>query len=223
MKMKKIGALIMACVMALSLAATAFATDATVTDPAKGASVKVTGSTLLPTIKLTVPTAAGVVLNPYGMKLKDDLTGLDSGGTISGKVVSAISNITNLSDVKIKVGVTATATATGLTLAKASVASITGKDKQAFVKLEMITADDANSDADAFGTPEGEIILATAATSLKTPIELAASTDGNSAAAGGVLAFRFTGDTSSEPTTAWTNKDTVTANLAFTFTPMDAA
>lgn len=227
MKMKKFGALVMAGVMALSLVTSALATSVDVTDAAKGANVKVTGTTMLPTIKLTVPASAGIVLNPYKMKLATDLSAVDTAsGTATTKVVSAIYNIENLSNVKVKVGVTATGTATGVTFAKASVAAIENKDKQAFVKMEMITGNASITSAGtAFDSvPDTQtLILSTTAAKLATPIELAAGTGTALGTTGGVLSFRFTGDTSKTPTTPWTAKDTVGATLAFTFIPQDAA
>lgn len=233
MTMKKMTALLLAVVMSLSLAATAFAVDATISDAAKGANVKVTGTTTVPTIKLVVPSSAAVVLNPYAMKLNSDLSGaVDTSGTVQSKVISPVYFIQNQSNIDIKVGVTATGTATGVTFAKASVAAVENKDKQAFVQMVMkgIEKDDYDGHASTPVTldPDADkkLVLAATAASLKADDQITlVAGDGTALAASGnaVLAFQFQGDTSKTPITPWSNKDVVGATLAFTFAPQDVA
>lgn len=223
MTMKKMTALALTVVMCLSLAATAFAAD--VTDATKGANLTVKGSTTVPTIKIEVPTAAAVVLNPYAMKLNSDLSGaVDSGSSEQSKVISPVYDIKNKSNIDIKVGVTATGTATGVEFAKASAADVTGK-KQAFVQLVMkgVASDDA---ATATLDPENDTVLVLSATAAalkaENQITLVAGDGENAAATGNSdMVFQFQGDTSKNPTTPWTNKDVVNATLAFTFAPQD--
>lgn len=89
--MKKKLSLALALVMALSLAVPAFAADKEISDVnqlGEGASTQITGSTKAPTIKITVPTAGAVLLNPYKMSAKipgvpvtiakEDITGIET-------------------------------------------------------------------------------------------------------------------------------------------------
>lgn len=229
MTMKKMTALALAVVMCLSLAVSAFAAD--VTDATKGANVKVSGVTTVPTIKIEVPTAAAVVLNPYAMKLKSDLSGvIDTSGTNQEKVISPVYAVINKSNIDIKVGVTATGTATGVTFAKASVAAVANKDKQAFVKLVMKGASKTDATtglaSNTFANTDPSLVLSTTAASLKADQQVTmVAGDGTDAAATGnaAMVFQFQGDTSATPTTPWTNKDVVGATLAFTFAPQDVS
>lgn len=227
MTMKKMTALALAVVMCLSLAATAFAVD--VTDATKAANVKVTGTTTVPTIKIEVPAAAAVVLNPYAMKLNADLSGaVDSAsGTEQSKVISPVYAIKNMSNIDIKVGVTATGTATGVTFSSSSVATLANKEKKAFVQLVMKAVEDGDA-ATATLDPENDkvLVLSTTAVTLKAEDQLTlVAGDGENVASSGNsdLVFQFQGDTSATPTIPWTNKDVVGANLAFTFAPQDVA
>lgn len=240
MKTKKLTALLLAGLMAMSLVTSAFATSTTtdVTDASKGATVKVTGESIVPTIKLVVPNGGKIVLNPYAMKIKATLDGKATSSDsdpLTDKVLSAVNYIENQSDVAVKVGVTVTGTAaTGVTFAKASVAETANKDKQVFVQLVMKSVSVADYGNKAT-TPitldpddDTKLTLSATAVTLKAEDQITLDAGTGSAlsstgTAEGILAFQFQGDTSATPTTPWTNRDTVGATLAFTFAPQDVA
>lgn len=237
MKMKKLASLVLAGVMSLSLATSALATTApAVTDVSKATTVKVPGTTVLPTIKIVMPSDVKVLLNPYNMKLKADYSGeIDTAATgTQKKVISPVYFIQNQSNIEIKVGVTATGTAsTGVTLESASVASATvDATKKAFVQLVMkavavsaFTAHDTTPVT--LANTDNPLVLGTAPVSLAAGSEIALKAGTGEALSATntdtcVLAFQFQGDTS-KSTSTWTAKDTVGATLAFTFMPQDVA
>jgi len=153
MKTKKFMSLILALVMALSLAVPAFATTATLettdlSDMSKidTAVTQVNGIYQAPILALTVPKKINLLLNPYGVNVtinKDTAIEDD----VQGQIVSADNLIISRSNVPIEIKATATGTITSgggetgaWTLSKTPIASNSVK-KEALVYMVFGTVD----------------------------------------------------------------------------------
>lgn len=207
MKTKKFLSLVLAMVMALSLAVPAFASANT--DTSLTQSTAIGGTTKIPTIKITVPATGSVVLNPYEMGVTVD------GNTISDPIVSVPQYVINASDVAVKVKATVTGKPSGAAkLVDASTATDTTGINNVFLQYIYEIGDDNTVDPD--GTNKIVVKAKGEATDLGT---LAQGTGTAAAAAGAYLAYKLTGDLVAIPTKAWTEKDTVSVNVAYTFIP----
>lgn len=232
--MKKITSMFLALVMALSLTVPAFASSGT---------VKVEGSIQLPTINVTLPTTASMIMNPYSMDVK--LNPKDT-TTVNDQIVSPVMEVTNLSNIDMQVGIQI-AGAKGKGDAKFAAAAPTAgaTTKEAFIYAVFqigaagmtisdpgnVTADAANvavleepasgattatpKDVTNFGTVAGTV--ADSNNTLAATV-LNTTTNKQEAAPTGVLGFKFFGTTSD--VTTWTDKDTLGATLTFKFTPV---
>lgn len=223
--MKKIVSMFLALVMALALAVPAFASSG---------KVDVAGAINLPTINVVLPTAATITVNPYKLNVKldkNDTTGSED------QIISPLMTVKNLSNIGVQVGANvkgvlgkgSTATFKNATAA----AGTTAKEVFVYVKFLIGDADMEATDITAETTPStgGMVVILSdtetdvatlkpgiaADTTNKTNI-LAATSDTKNPAEDGVLGFRFFGDVSK--VTDWTDKDTVGATIAFTFTPV---
>lgn len=183
-----------------------------------GSATDYTGTTMVPTIKVTVPTTGAIIINPYGMDA-------DGEGDTS-EVVSAATVITNESDVAIAVDVTTTAalgTDSKLVLATAALKG-TETTKSACLWVEANAAKDADGTLDgeatwstAYSKAANQALIGTKATTVKGIAQMAA---GNETAT--YAAFKVLGDVVAEPATPWTDKDTVNVKVAYTFVPQAA-
>lgn len=237
--MKKIVSMFLALVMALALAAPAFASSG---------KVDVTGAINLPTINVVLPTAASLTLNPYGLNVKLDKT--DTEG-VTDTVISPTMFVKNLSNIGLQVKATVAGTVGKGSTAKFLTAAPTASDtdKGAWVYVMFKIQDDATTAIDkpaAASTPtpgtthgtalvdvvadgddpaevKGYELDAIASTTAATINQLAPTADTKNPAEGGVLAFRFFGDAVASPKddagnlVPWTDKDTLSASIAFTF------
>lgn len=217
---RKILAAILACAMLLAVAVPALAA----TDPLNP-TLKVTGTTNLPTINLQMPTEPSVILNPYGLSVtigKDKKT---------AEIVSPVMSVVNLSDCPIQVGVKANVAVAGtLTLAADNTGFATATAPTAVLKLEGKIADKAG---EALTSPVSVTIAAATTdtdlsadfkgdgtSSAKATNTMAAATAGKVATTGGVFSFQFTGEAATNSKITWTAKDTVTPTLTFKFIPL---
>lgn len=126
---------IMAGILALSMAAPAFA-DSTTT---------VTGTYQPITINVDVPTTTTAAINPYGMPvdLKDGSSVL---GTISGQQISTQPiYMINKTTVPLSVGATVTTTIKGGLTLVTDQTKVTGKTKASFIYLQMKQTDATNA------------------------------------------------------------------------------
>lgn len=225
--MKKVLSVVLALMLVVAMAAPAFATVTTpgsqeITDPAKlmnGVTNKVTGTTSVGVLKITVPTTNAVVLNPYGLSLKVSATGTEdaSGTQVTDQVISPAQAIKSESTSNVKVSAIVTGNAGGnVKFATASLASdTTTKTNSVFLNFVAAAPDatgvTAGSELTAI-TPAVTINVGTKA-SVKT--ELGTLPAGDTAAQ--YLPFQLQGDAVQNPTTPWTTKDTVGASIAFSF------
>lgn len=217
MKFKKVVSAALAGAMALSMSATALAADPNVTgtDPVD---VEVTGTTQVPDIKVTIPTTASVVVNPYKLAVTVE------SNEFTDQIVSAPQFIKSESNTALDVTATVTGTAEGSAVF-ATAPTQGGRavaTNSVFMYLEVLpTEDDSTAPewAEAYDktSPSQLLVSTTAATSKTAMVTLAAGdTDASYAA------FALRGDAADKPTTAWTAADKVSAAIAFTFTPVIA-
>lgn len=233
---KRIASLFLAGALSASLAAPAFASSG---------KVDVAGAINLPTINVVLPTAASLTLNPYGLNVK--LSKTDTEGVTDKVISPTmyVKNLSNIG-VQVKATVAGTvgkgSTAQFLTAAPTS----STEDKGAYVYVLFNIQDDATTELEApstaptpgttYGTALVNVVAtgddpaevkgfeldATASTAAGTANQLA-PTATKDPAEGGVLAFRFFGDAVASPKdddgnlVAWTDKDTLSASIAFTF------
>lgn len=225
MKFKKVATLVLAGAMALSMAVPAFAAD---TDLEQ--STEITGTTQTPTISISVPATGAVVLNPYKMSvdLSEDQDGSE---VVTNQIISATNYIKNKTDVALAVS----ATVTGKVAGEAVFATATTQGtkavttKSAFVYLEVIdtgAGEDGDATAPATAPTDAswkaydakavnQVLLSAKAVTKANMLTVPAVAADNSS----FIAFRLAGDAASAPTKAWTSADTVSATIAFTFTP----
>lgn len=168
-----------------------------VTNLADGGSLGFTADFTAPTISVVVPTAddAKIVLNPFNI-----------GGT--GQIYSADYKIINNCDIPVSVSLVSTLTLANTVNLATKAPSATAEGKQALINLAY-----------------------TDGTGKTTVTAMKSSTDPNSvsistpmAPKGGVVKFGFTGSTNVSPTKngalePWNNTDTITATVAYNFTP----
>lgn len=244
--MKKLMSLFMAIVMVMALAVPAFASaspyyaqDDASTDYVQN--IEITTTTFVPTISLQLPTLAEnpVVLNPYEISYtatEDLLNGVAVGGAAdqTKQVISPVYAIYNRSNVKLDIEVTATATVAGNLTLSSTAPSDTEKTNKALVKVVVLPDDTAatslalNSNDQvqtlAAGTTGKELVLSTekAATAKDMSIAAVSATD-VAASKWNFVKFQFQGQMAKKPTTPWADSDTLTATLAFTFTPSSVA
>lgn len=244
MKTKRIISLLMAAAMTLSVGVSAYATstDVNITTSDKlstGGTVKVTGETNVGVVKVTVPTAGKLVINPYSLNYKvDDTT------TKTDQVIYPTQYITSNSTASLDV----TATVAGLpsnnaklvaepfdpiathtagekvpnnlflvmqTKDVAAAATPTEPTWTAIDKDTDITTGDFADDGNGYFHA---LVVSARGTATKVG-KLAASTDTADDAQQTYVAFRLAGLAEKNPSTPWTDKDKVTATIAFTFAP----
>ena len=215
--MKKFMSLILACLMALSLCATAFAAD--VTDLSEGAELELTSVTKGATIRITVPASLTIGLNPYEMNVKLDNGKLVDDTAAGAQVISPIYKLENQSTLPIDVAVSVAATAEGVTLlTSGTTIPSTDTTKSAIVQMKYLASQPSATELtalpsgtattitlDAENTVAGSKVVTMAVPNATTP------TTSN-------LYFTFEGKLNKKATTAWTADDIVGATIAFTFT-----
>lgn len=207
MTMKKIVSAAMALAMTASLAIPAFAAASNTTE--------ITGTTEAPIINVTIPATGAVTVNPYKMEVT---VGSDK---VTDQIISAPVYVTNTSDVPLVFDVTITGKKAGNAIFSTTPIGtkvVTTNSVFMYAEFGAATANDGNGDptwAAAYDSKAtNQVAISERATTKKAVVELAA-TDGSTA---NYLAFKLAGDASSQPTTAWTDADTVGATIAFTFT-----
>lgn len=191
-----------------------------------GSGQEITGSSTmkLPTIKITVPTTANIVINPFQMEYDaDDITG-------NSQIISAEQEIKNESDVAVAVNVselTTTGVTEGITIATADITS-KNTDKAAFLYLEVI--DGAAQFSPKYAKTSSQVIIpnavdggkikpgsANAIVTLEAGAEVAKTAKfkiGGSVVANPVSVED--GETVANP---WTDGDAIGVSFKFTFSP----
>lgn len=240
MKTRKLISLLMAIVMVLAVAVPAFAGDPSpnVTDPAKmgtGITTKMTGITTAGEISIVVPTTGAVVLNPYMLKVKPTDGTADPASGTEVQVASAWQSILNKSTTT-DVDVTAAVTATVVGNAKLSTATekptyskngetdhVRTNDVWAYLETEVASAahtgdlekpaDNLSFVADNDGY-QANVLIGSRVTPTKVGKIVKAASNSNS-----YLNFHINGVANQYADTPWTNKDTVTYSILFTFAP----
>lgn len=237
MKMKKFLSLAMAIVMTFAMmvpmASASFSlkdgngANDTYSDK-KEQSLKMVALTSVPTIAVALPTigASPFVLNPYGMSVKVSMNGTDMGAAQTGQVISPIFTITNNTNVKLAVDVKVSTTLGGtMTLKAASIGDATARaadtKNEAFVQVAFEQAATSTKDLTAWPTSGTyPITLKAGDVTVKNIAVMNAALNATSGQAeANYLHFMFSGDMANGCTTPWTAKDTITTNIAFTFTP----
>lgn len=168
-----------------------------------------------------------MVMNPYKMSVKLDPR--DPTTAVQDQIVSSTMEVKNLSNIDVQVGIKVTGTIknttdTAPTFKTTSAASSSTKEAYIYVAFEI--GDTGLNVTDTSGSGDDTVVLSTteqdvtnfapgAASAANT---LKASADLKAPATDGVLGFKFFGDVA--PVTTWTDKDTMAATIAFTFTPV---
>jgi len=211
-------------------------TMAAITDMAgAGTGQEITGTSTVktPTIKITVPTTAAIVINPFQLKHTiDDVEYTD-------QIISVPQDIDNESDVAVKInieGFLAKPTNDGITIMSATAAKATAKS--AYLALAVADKDGDNK------LPASLTDIQAAAKAKKAALVVAQKDDGKNK--GGALvgawelaapaegekesaSFKIVGDVNANPTKVnsdktvsadpWLSTDTIPVSFKFTFTP----
>jgi membrane-associated protease RseP (regulator of RpoE activity) len=231
---KKIMSLALAALTTASLAIPALAEDNTTN------TTTVTGAYEEIAIAVTVPTTGTVSINPYGLpvELKKSESSTKTAKVTGQQIVTQPMYISNEGDVALTVGATVTTTAKNFDLVDAKPAD-TVTDKQAYINLEMVQSankslsDDTAKDkiideyaTDSTWTSATQLTLSSDDVTKEDMATLAASKVSGSGSdktvtynVGSIVLFRLAGNVVTKPDTAWTTSDSLTAKIAFTFTP----
>lgn len=183
----------------------------------------ITAKCRMPVIKVTVPSTGSVYLNPHKLSVS-----IDGEGRYD-QIICTPCIIANESDIPLKVDVKVTGKinpGSDMELATSSTKDSTSTSKRTFVYFE-IQSTDTRSPRDVYWDDEYDkskhIVISSAeeGKSKKNVLTLAPKTpDGKMAEEGGYAAFRLTGDAIEAPKNAWTAKDGLSVEVAFTFTPV---
>lgn len=205
MKMKKLVSAALAGAMALSLSTTALA--ASVSDVSEPVEVEVSGTTEVPTIKISVPASGSVILNPYRLDVeigeKDDGSALTS----SSQVISATQYIVNESDLAVNVTTSVTGTADGAKFSAATVGA-DATEKLVYLTFNIAATTDGETEPTTWGTAKPLSTTAVTFDAIKMDKK-----GGTNVAVG----YKLEGDATANPKEAWTTDDTVGAMVTFTF------
>lgn len=218
---KRLASAAVAGVMALSMAAPAFAAET---------ATNITGTYRAITLNVTVPTTGTAIINPYGLPY--DI----SGSTVSGQQITtgAPLLIQNKSAVPLSVSASAIGQVKGDFLFAASAPADTVTTKSGYVLVQMFAADgvtetnaaDTEVLAQKFAAlPENsddstkDIVVGTTAASKNDILTLRAGSSDGELVDGGAAFFRLGGKVVKSPATAWASTDGFTVKVAFTFEP----
>lgn len=204
--MKKFLSVVLALTMALALCVPAFAADTVlngVDGLSEGATIEVTGTTQTATVKVTVPAAGEIVLNPYEL----DYTVAGAASPVQTQIISAEQYIVNESNLPVKVTtkVTGTIEGGGDFSANSAVAETTKKVNLNFGIGKTTAKDTPASSYETKALSKTQVAF--------TDITMDKKGTGNNAA----IAYKFTGDAAKNPTSAWTTEDVIGATIVFTF------
>lgn len=216
---KKVMALVLAGAMLIGGSFTALASEInTAESGAYSAKLEAESGIKTPTIKITVPTAVAVTLNPYKIK-----TTVGSNTDSQEQIVSDTYFIKNESNVEIRVDASLKMTpATGGKVVLAS-APLTGKEttKSAFVYLDVSSSADGTtkynyaSELSFDKTSKSQIVGGKTAAKKTGLINLDA---GDLSAT--YAKYTFGGGCATTNTEAWASTDTVAVELIWTFVPV---
>lgn len=246
--MKKVLSLVLALALVLAVAIPAFATaPAPITDPSKlatGGTVKVDGQTSVGTIKVTIPGATKLVVNPYALKYVGEVNGktFAASDNKTDQIIYPTQYVSSNSTSKLDVYANITGVVSGN--AKLSSTWIDNSTHTAGTKytndvclvfqtmagadgvLDSSTTEpnwqavtDVPGDPQTDGTANSQLLVTARGTAYKV-YQLAASADTTVDGNTKNMAFRFTGVAQNQPDAPWTDKDKVTATVIFTFNPV---
>jgi hypothetical protein len=222
--MKKLIAVFMAIAMCMALAVPALAGEAA--DPTKG-EAKYTSEVKKPTVKVTVGTVGKVILNPYQIKFATkDLVGGSATAEINPSVIAPTLLLTNESNVPLKMSIVATGKIDEGSTAKFATAKPADTEKNHAVYLYLVVSDKGEldtapdvtaaptvADYDATNTSMG--LIKAGELKMTDFLTLKAVTNSKKA----YVTVDFGGACATTPTEPWSDKDTVSVDLAFTFQP----
>ena len=222
MNMKRFASTALAGVLALSMAAPAFAASNTTT---------IEGAYQAITLDVTVPTTGSAVINPYGLPYE-----LGTNVSVSGQQITtgAPLMVENRSSVALSASVSITATATGAFTFEETNATIGASEtgNKGVVKFQIFPAegiDEAAAKKEATLLPlfaalededaAAEVQLKSSAAVTGTDMIVLREGEGGKLQDGGAAFFRLAGEVAKKPTTAWVAADGFKAVIAFTFEP----
>ncbi len=237
MMKKRLLALTLATTLALGSTMMVSAADTEISDAtaaAAGQEVEGSSTVTVPTIKVTVPTTADFVINPYQLSYNED------GLTGNSQIISAEQTITNESSVAVAVNVselTAKGVSDGITIVTTAPTAKT-TDKAAFLYLEVTDKVDGEGKGTfetGYKKAENQVVIPLAveadaankvkevkAASKDAIVTLAkgseTATKANYKIGGSVVA-----NPTAEGTTPWTSTDAIGVSFKFTFTPQVVA
>ena len=224
MKLKKLASLLMVAAMIVALAVPAF--GATATEKAVSSatnSLTITATTNTPAIKMMVPSAVAVVINPYGLNYSYTPAGASAATTSDYKIISDVGAVKNLTQAPVKVQVKVAGTiAGGGAFATDYATAEDATDKKVFMFIDTYAS---GSDVSAINwapyndmsKSEGSAYVIGTTEVTVPAVILKASTDGTNAV--DVFAFKLNGTTSGNLATgSWSTSDKITVKMNFTFT-----
>lgn len=234
---RKLMAAALATTLVLSSSVLAFADDQNITDIAGLATGKeITGTSTVnsPTINVTVPASADIIINPFKMEYTNDSITTPN----KSQVISAEQSIKNESDVAVAVNVAELKAepSEGVTLATTSTSGGKVTAKTAFMYLEVVDKNATFAEKyDAKAATQMAIPgIAASDTKTKAASKTNIITLGKKADATAEAKFKIGGDVVANPTKIdtsskatiddpWTSSDTISVKLKLTFTPQVAA
>lgn len=199
--MRKLLAAVSALAMSLALTTPAFAEDT----GAGQRTITIESELKVPTIKVTIATAAGMTVNPYQMSVTVD------SGSVTDSLIAPPALITNESDIKVNIKAAPSATIVGdVNVATADWTTTPPADKSIFMKLKM--ASGSSSDPKAIDWANVDSTQTTVIkTSDSAPVELTLEpkADDTHPTYGG---YKIEGKSGGD---GWTGSEKITVNVVF--------